>query len=158
MVSRCVWSRNLVNEEALAHWRNVAPKANKQADGGRSRWPCYRRRSLRPRDCWNAGSNNARLWKFVCRYQLFRQAVHSFICDLSRARARTCVCVCVCMSNCESSRNLKETRPPRFDLGCKAKIKKSWKASHSGNASRRWLRDVIGKHRFFIFRLSFDTS
>ena len=30
VVRRCVWSRNIVNEEALAHWRAVAPKTNKQ--------------------------------------------------------------------------------------------------------------------------------
>jgi hypothetical protein len=30
-VRRCVWSRNLVNEEALAHWGGaVVPKTNKQ--------------------------------------------------------------------------------------------------------------------------------
>jgi hypothetical protein len=27
--ARCVWSRNLMNEEALAHWGAVAPKAKK---------------------------------------------------------------------------------------------------------------------------------
>jgi hypothetical protein len=27
-VRRCAWSRNLVNEETLAHWRAVAPKTN----------------------------------------------------------------------------------------------------------------------------------
>jgi hypothetical protein len=30
VVRRRVWSRNLVNEEALAHWGAVAPKTNKQ--------------------------------------------------------------------------------------------------------------------------------
>jgi hypothetical protein len=29
MLRRCVWSRNLVNEEALAHLQAVAPKINK---------------------------------------------------------------------------------------------------------------------------------
>ena len=28
VVRRCVWSRNRVNEEDLAHWRAVAPKTN----------------------------------------------------------------------------------------------------------------------------------
>jgi len=28
VVRRCVWSRNLVNEGAMAHWRAVAPKTN----------------------------------------------------------------------------------------------------------------------------------
>jgi hypothetical protein len=32
VVRRCVWSRNLVNEEALAHWGAVAPKTNKQTN------------------------------------------------------------------------------------------------------------------------------
>ena len=27
---RCVWSRNLVKEEAMAHWGTIAPKTNKQ--------------------------------------------------------------------------------------------------------------------------------
>ena len=30
VMRRCVWSRNFVNEEALAHWGAVAPKTNKQ--------------------------------------------------------------------------------------------------------------------------------
>ena len=30
LVRRCVWSRNLVNEEALAQWGAVMPKTNKQ--------------------------------------------------------------------------------------------------------------------------------
>ena len=30
MVRRCVGFRNLMNEEALAHWGAVAPKINKQ--------------------------------------------------------------------------------------------------------------------------------
>ena len=29
VVSRCVWSRNVVNDEALAHWGAVAPKQTK---------------------------------------------------------------------------------------------------------------------------------
>jgi len=32
MVRRCVCSRNLVNEEAIAHWGAVAPKTNKQTN------------------------------------------------------------------------------------------------------------------------------
>ena len=32
VVRRCVWSRNLVNKEALAHWGAVAPKTNKRED------------------------------------------------------------------------------------------------------------------------------
>ena len=32
VVRRCVWSRNLVNEEALAHWWAVAPITNKSKD------------------------------------------------------------------------------------------------------------------------------
>ena len=30
MVRHCVWSRNLVNDEALAHWGAVSPETNKQ--------------------------------------------------------------------------------------------------------------------------------
>jgi hypothetical protein len=29
MVRHCVWSRNLVNEEALAHWGAVVPEKKK---------------------------------------------------------------------------------------------------------------------------------
>jgi len=32
VVRRCVWSRNLVNEQALAHWGAVAPKTNRQTN------------------------------------------------------------------------------------------------------------------------------
>jgi len=32
VVLRCVWSRNLVNEEALAHWGAVVPKTYKQTN------------------------------------------------------------------------------------------------------------------------------
>ena len=31
VVRRCVWSRNLVNEKALAHWGTVPPKHNPQS-------------------------------------------------------------------------------------------------------------------------------
>ena len=32
MVRRCVWSRNLVNEEAMTHWGAVALKTNTQTN------------------------------------------------------------------------------------------------------------------------------
>ena len=38
VVRRFVWSRNLVNEEALAHWGAVAPKTNTQELEGWSVW------------------------------------------------------------------------------------------------------------------------
>jgi len=30
LMRRCLWSRNTVNEKALAHWGTVAPKTNKK--------------------------------------------------------------------------------------------------------------------------------
>jgi hypothetical protein len=82
VVRRCVWSRNLVNEEALAHWGAVVPKNKKTSV------LCVKHQVQRISELMTVWRNNTALCSWI--FGLFNDvSFYAFVIRITKGRKKS---------------------------------------------------------------------